>query len=184
MQQLTYVKLASSGSAWSVTLNGVDKAAYEAEFGAGVGVSTNTNHAGYTGTGFVDGFASSGDSVTFAVRADATGSHQLKFRYSTTVASTRTVYVDGVSVGDAEPAGAAELGHVGHRDADDQPHRRGAIDQDRIRDQRHQPGQPGGGAAMRRALGALIVFDRPPSWSPCPPRPPSSGCSSPAGRPT
>ncbi|WP_061288916.1 TIM-barrel domain-containing protein [Herbidospora cretacea] len=99
VQQLTYVKLASSASARSVTLNGVDKAAYEAEFAAGAGVSTNTNHTGYTGTGFVDGFASSGDSVTFAVRADATGSHQLKFRYSTTVASTRTVYVDGVSAG-------------------------------------------------------------------------------------
>ncbi|WP_433516719.1 TIM-barrel domain-containing protein [Nonomuraea sp. CA-143628] len=98
-QQLTYVKLAASASSRTVTLNGVDKAAYEAEFGTGAGTTTNTDHAGYTGTGFVDNFASSGDSVSFQVKADAAGSHQLKFRYSTTVASTRTVYVDGVSAG-------------------------------------------------------------------------------------
>lgn len=99
VQQLTHVKLASSASSRTVTLNGVDKAAYEAEFGTGAGTSTNTDHAGFTGTGFVDGFAESGDSVTFQVAADAAGSHQLKFRYSTTVAATRTVTVDGVSVG-------------------------------------------------------------------------------------
>ncbi|MFG1689551.1 TIM-barrel domain-containing protein [Nonomuraea sp. NPDC049269] len=99
VRQLTYVKLAASTSGRTVTLNGVDKAAYEAEFGTGTGTTTNTDHAGFTGTGFADGFASSGDAVSFQVKADAAGNHQLKFRYSTTVASTRTVYVDGVSVG-------------------------------------------------------------------------------------
>ncbi|RSN09286.1 glycoside hydrolase family 31 [Nonomuraea sp. WAC 01424] len=99
VQQLTHVKLASAAGNRTITLNGVDKAAYEAEFATGTGTSTNTDHAGYTGTGFADGFATSGDAVTFQVRADAAGNHQLRFRYSTTVAATRTVYVDGVAAG-------------------------------------------------------------------------------------
>ncbi|MBB5084998.1 TIM-barrel domain-containing protein [Nonomuraea endophytica] len=99
VQQLTHVKLASAAGNRTIVLNGVDKAAYEAEFAAGTGTSTNNDHPGYTGTGFVDGFAQAGDAVTFQVKADAAGSHQLKFRYSTTVAATRTVYVDGVSAG-------------------------------------------------------------------------------------
>ncbi|GLW06450.1 glycosyl hydrolase family 31 [Microtetraspora sp. NBRC 13810] len=99
VRQLTHVKLASSASARTVVLDGVDKAAYEAEFATGAGTSVNTDHPGFTGTGFADGFASPGDSVTFQVRADAAGAHQLRFRYSTTVAATRTVYVDGVAAG-------------------------------------------------------------------------------------
>jgi alpha-glucosidase (family GH31 glycosyl hydrolase) len=101
VEQMTYVKLASSASARTMVLNGVHKAAYEAEFGTGVGTSTNTNHAGYTGTGFVDGFDASGDSVTFTVNADASGTHELRFRYANATGgtATRTIYVDGVSIG-------------------------------------------------------------------------------------
>lgn len=101
VQQLTYVKLASSASSRSVVLNGVDKAGYEAEFGVGAGTSTNTNHTGYTGTGFVDGFETVGDSVAIDAHAQVTGSHVLKFRYSngSGATATRTVLVDGVSIG-------------------------------------------------------------------------------------
>ncbi|GAB1511346.1 TIM-barrel domain-containing protein [Actinophytocola sp. KF-1] len=100
VQQLTFVKLPSSASSRSVVLNGVDKAAYEAEFGTNVNVSTNTDHPGYTGTGFVDGFATSSDSVTVDVNS-VSGTHSLKFRYAngSGATATRTVYVDGVSVG-------------------------------------------------------------------------------------
>jgi alpha-glucosidase (family GH31 glycosyl hydrolase) len=100
VQQLTFVKLPSSGSARTVVLNGVDKAAYEAEFGTNTGVATNTNHPGYTGTGFVDGFTATGDAVTVDVNSVG-GSHNLKFRYANGSGATvtRTVYVDGVSVG-------------------------------------------------------------------------------------
>jgi alpha-glucosidase (family GH31 glycosyl hydrolase) len=100
VQQLTFVKLPSSASARSVVLNGVDKAAYEAEFGTNTNVSTNTDHPGYTGTGFVDGFATSGDAVTVDVNS-VSGTHNLKFRYAngSGTTATRTVYVDGVSVG-------------------------------------------------------------------------------------
>jgi len=100
VHQLTHVKLASSTGARSVVLSGVDKAAYEAEFGDRTGATTNTNHTGYTGTGFVDGFDTSGESVSVDVSTVA-GSHALKLRYanSTGATATRTVYVDGVSVG-------------------------------------------------------------------------------------
>ncbi|MEV2270357.1 TIM-barrel domain-containing protein [Nonomuraea africana] len=100
-QQLTHVKLASAAANRTVTLNGVDKAAYEAEFAAGTGTSTNTDHPGYTGTGFVDGFSAAGDAVTFQVKADAAGSHQLKFRYANGVAAaaSATIQVDGVTAG-------------------------------------------------------------------------------------
>ncbi|MFC6899066.1 TIM-barrel domain-containing protein [Nonomuraea dietziae] len=101
VQQLTHVKLASAAAGRTVTLNGVDKAAYEAEFAAGTGTSTNTDHPGYTGTGFVDGFSAAGDAVTFQVKADAAGSHQLKFRYANGVATaaSATIQVDGVTAG-------------------------------------------------------------------------------------
>jgi len=101
VQQFTFVKLPSSASARSIVLSGVDKAAYEGEFASGTNTATNTNHTGYTGTAFVDSFDASGDAVTFSVRADATSSHQLRFRYANATGSTatRTIYVDGVSVG-------------------------------------------------------------------------------------
>lgn len=101
VQQLTHVKVASATSSRSVVLSGVDKAGYEAEFGAGTGTSVNTDHPGYTGTGFVDGFETVGDAVTSEVNASVSGSHVLKFRYAngSGTAATRTVSVDGVSVG-------------------------------------------------------------------------------------
>ncbi|MEW9550217.1 TIM-barrel domain-containing protein [Nonomuraea sp. NPDC050783] len=98
-RQLTHVKLASAAAARTVTLAGVDKAAYEAEFATGTGTTVGTDHPGYTGTGFADGFATPGDALTFQVNADATGGHLLRFRYSTTVAATRTIHVDGAAAG-------------------------------------------------------------------------------------
>ena len=101
VQQLTLVKAASAASARTVVLSGIDKAAYEAEFGLGTSVSTNTNHAGYTGTGFVDGFATVGDSVEVDVFAEAAASHAIVLRYSngSGANATRTVYRNGASVG-------------------------------------------------------------------------------------
>ncbi|SJN39589.1 glycosyl hydrolase, family 31 [Microbacterium esteraromaticum] len=100
MQQLTYVKVGASTSARTIALSGVDKAAYEAEFAAQTGVSTNTDHPGYTGSGFVDGFASSGDAVQFDVWVEANATHQLRFRYGNgaSASAVRTVRVDGTSI--------------------------------------------------------------------------------------
>lgn len=101
VQQLTHVKLAAGTNTRAVVLLGVNKAAYEAEFAASSGTTTNTNHPGYTGTGFVDGFAASGTSVSFDIRANAAGTHQLQFRYGNgaATAASRTIYLDGTSVG-------------------------------------------------------------------------------------
>jgi len=100
IQQLTHVKTAAATSARTVVLAGVDKAAYEAEFGDRTGAGVNANHAGFTGTGFVDNFDAAGESVTVETHS-AAGAHTLKFRYAnaTGSAATRRIYVDGVVVG-------------------------------------------------------------------------------------
>ncbi len=95
--QATLVKLPQASLPAAVTLAEVDKAAYQALFAAGQGTTTNTNHANYTGLGFVDGFDQPGDAVTFSVWADVAGTHWLRFRYANAggADATRTVYVDG-----------------------------------------------------------------------------------------
>lgn len=74
---------------------------YEAETAIKTNVTTNTNHTGYTGTGFVDGFAEQGDEVTFQVNVSSAGNHSLVFRYAnnTGYTSTRHIYVDGAYAG-------------------------------------------------------------------------------------
>lgn len=69
---------------------------YEAENAALDGTSVNTDHTGYTGSGFVDGFAEAGDSVTFTVTAPEDGLYAFVFRYANAGSgATRKVYVDG-----------------------------------------------------------------------------------------
>lgn len=71
---------------------------YEAETAVKTGVTTNTNHAGYTGTGFVDNFATTNSGVSFTVNATA-GAHHLILRYANGGSdATRIVAVDGVQV--------------------------------------------------------------------------------------
>lgn len=74
---------------------------YEAETAIKTGVTTNTNHTGYTGTGFVDGFTVQNSGVSFVINAPADDSYTLRFRYAnaTGATATRTVFVDGQSVG-------------------------------------------------------------------------------------
>ncbi|MEQ4480769.1 TIM-barrel domain-containing protein [Cohnella silvisoli] len=99
--KLAYVKISSGVSARSVVLNGVDKNAYEAEFATLNAVSTNTNHTGYLGTGFVDGFATSGDSVEFQVYAPSAATYSIDVRYSAGGgAGSRAIYKNGVKVTD------------------------------------------------------------------------------------
>ena len=64
-------------AATTVELIGTSEASYEAEFAAQTNVDVNTNHAGFEGTGFVDGFAEAGDSVSFEVYAPQAGSNTL-----------------------------------------------------------------------------------------------------------
>lgn len=73
---------------------------YEAESAIKTNVSTNTNHAGYTGSGFVDQFASSNDGVSYVVHADSDDDYALRFRYANGGSNaTRDVFVDGQYAG-------------------------------------------------------------------------------------
>ena len=72
---------------------------YEAEIAVRTGVTVGTNHAGYTGTGFVDNFATTNSGVSFTVNAATAGNYNLTFRYGNGgSAATRIVAVDGDQV--------------------------------------------------------------------------------------
>lgn len=83
------------------TLNTPSNNQYEAENSIKTNVATNTNHTGYTGTGFVDCFAEKGDELTFQVNVSSAGNHALNFRYANNAGTeaTRHVYIDGTYVG-------------------------------------------------------------------------------------
>jgi len=64
------------------------------------GTFVNTNHADYTGTGYVDGYWSSGASTTFSVDVDADRALDATLRYANgfDTAQTLSVYVNGLRV--------------------------------------------------------------------------------------
>nr|WP_197489695.1 TIM-barrel domain-containing protein [Rossellomorea aquimaris] len=100
-QRLTYVRLDQNAGNQEVVLSGVEKPGYEAEYAELNGVSTNTNHSGYSGTGFVDGFAQSGDSVQFEVNVSTSEMYTLGIQYSAgTENASREVFVNGTKVTD------------------------------------------------------------------------------------
>lgn len=78
---------------------------YEAEDAIKSGVGTNTNHSGYTGSGFVDQFSAADRGVSFLVDVPADDSYTLRFRYAnaTGAPATRGLYIDG------QPAGTVTL---------------------------------------------------------------------------
>lgn len=95
-QHMVIIRAGTSSTTTTVELIGTSEVPYEAEFAAHTNVSVNTNHFGYEGTGFVDGFAEIGDAVGFDVYAPTAGSYTLELRYSAgTEAAKRAVYVNG-----------------------------------------------------------------------------------------
>lgn len=95
-EKLTYIKASASADGCELVLHGVHQAPYEAEHANLTNVSTNTNHAGYLGDAFVDGFAEVGDSVEFIVYADQAAAATLDIRYSAGAeAGQRTLTVNG-----------------------------------------------------------------------------------------
>lgn len=93
-EKLTYVKTLG-GEAKKITLKGILKAPYDAEHAVLVGVSTNRNHLGYLGDGFVDNFDGEGDSVEFLVQAPVSALFNVLIRYSAGDQSAkRTIRVD------------------------------------------------------------------------------------------
>lgn len=96
-EKLTYVKLCARAAECKVILSGISKAPVEAEHAALQNVTTNTDHTGYSGEGFVDGFAEAGDAVSFSVWASREGKAELHIRYCAgTESAQRTVIVNGV----------------------------------------------------------------------------------------
>ncbi|MGO4344288.1 discoidin domain-containing protein [Paenibacillus sp. MCAF9] len=74
---------------------------YQAESAAlSGGASVNTDHTGYAGTGFVDGYLAQGATTTFTVNAAAAGSRNVTLKYANASGSTKTIsiYVNGTKI--------------------------------------------------------------------------------------
>ena len=98
IEKLTYIKTSASANSREIVLHGIHQAPYEAEHATLTNVSTNTNHTGYLGDAFVDGFAEIGDSVEFVVYVDQVSTATLDIRYSAGAeAGQRTLTVNGGS---------------------------------------------------------------------------------------
>ncbi|HDQ72971.1 MAG TPA: DUF4968 domain-containing protein [Chloroflexi bacterium] len=99
--QDVYVKVSNGNGIRTITLYGIDRPAYEAEFASLTNTATDTDHTGYTGAGFVDQFETAGDAVTFEVYAPEGATYSLDFRYACAVSggATRNIYVDDAYLG-------------------------------------------------------------------------------------
>lgn len=77
---------------------GIEYEAENAVLSGGAGV--NTDHVGYSGTGFVDGYVNQGATTTFNVSVSKQGSYNVDLRYSAGHGETETVsiYVNGTKV--------------------------------------------------------------------------------------
>jgi len=102
---VTYIVRAQdlSEKAYTVTVTAVDPndlfTTYEAEQAEYTG-KTDNQHAGYTGTGFVDFLAGGENYILFTVCQQQAGSRLLKFRYALGKAEERTaqLYVNDVAI--------------------------------------------------------------------------------------
>ncbi|MGN0114257.1 MAG: CBM35 domain-containing protein, partial [Acutalibacteraceae bacterium] len=68
------------------------------------GATTNTNHTGYMGKGFVDNFGAVGSAITFNVNVEEDGNYTLDFRYANACGDGKdaypTLYIDGNKIQD------------------------------------------------------------------------------------
>lgn len=65
------------------------------------GASINTNHPGYSGTGFIDEYGNTGATTTFTVNVPEAGDYQVTLRYSgELVERILGIYVNGIKVKD------------------------------------------------------------------------------------
>jgi hypothetical protein len=74
---------------------------YQAESAAlSGGAKTNNDHAGYAGSGFVDGYWTQGATTTFTVSAAASGHYAVSLKYANASGSAKTVslYVNGTKI--------------------------------------------------------------------------------------
>ncbi|MCL4516432.1 MAG: DUF4968 domain-containing protein [Firmicutes bacterium] len=96
---VTYVKIAA-GTAKNVVVTGgaapppLPPYKYEAENASlSGGASVNTNHAGYSGTGFVDGYWNAGAATTFTVNVPSAGDYDVTLRYANATGSNKTISI-------------------------------------------------------------------------------------------
>lgn len=76
---------------------------YEAESAIKWYVAVDTDHSGYSGSGFVDEFAEINDSVSFCVAVPQAGDYTFRFRYANGGSNaTRAMFVNGDYQGDVE----------------------------------------------------------------------------------
>ncbi|OMG01070.1 discoidin domain-containing protein [Paenibacillus sp. FSL R7-0337] len=81
------------------TASPVPAGTYEAEAAAlSGGAQVNTDHAGYSGTGFVDNYLAQGPATTFTVNVPAAGTRNVTLKYANASGSDKTIsiYVNGV----------------------------------------------------------------------------------------
>lgn len=107
---VTYVKVAAGAEKHLVATGSIAQTAagmyYEAEDGTlwGSTVSTrassNSNHTGYSGTGFADSFEADGAAVTFHVNGKTAGAYAASLRYANggSEAKTLSLYANGTFV--------------------------------------------------------------------------------------
>lgn len=89
----------NGGKNWTVTIPVTGK--YEAEnAGLSGGAKVNTNHAGYSGTGFVDGYTAPGAVATFSVQTSSQAAYNTTLRYANATGSAKnlSIYVNGIKV--------------------------------------------------------------------------------------
>ncbi|WP_189006390.1 TIM-barrel domain-containing protein [Paenibacillus marchantiophytorum] len=109
---VTYVKVAAgSASAKAIAIAGTaavgaSSVQYEAEDASLSGstvaakATVNTNHTGYTGTGFVDGLGNAGAGITFYPKVKTGGDYNVSLRYANAsgTAKSVSVFVNGKRV--------------------------------------------------------------------------------------
>lgn len=81
------------------TASPVPEGTYEAENATlSGGAKVNTDHAGYSGTGFVDNYLTQGPATTFSVNVPAAGTRNVTLKYANASGSDKTIsiYVNGV----------------------------------------------------------------------------------------
>jgi len=110
--EVTYVKVeGGSGSAKDIELSGsastgLTSYKYEAEEASLSGnttatkASVNTNHTGYSGAGFAEGFSNQGAAVTFYTSVKNGGDYSVSLRYANATGSAKTmsIFVNGKRV--------------------------------------------------------------------------------------
>lgn len=100
---LCLIMSVSSIPCLSASAQSYSQTTYEAETATRYNVTTNTNHTGYTGTGFVDGYGETGDYVQFSITIPSAEDVTFRFKYANYTGATRIreIYVDGTFVSNA-----------------------------------------------------------------------------------